>query len=73
MKSVLLMATSVVLSACSGLPNIQSGANPADASAPALRSRYAPVIAGAVDYRPVEPKPWTEQNDRVAPKAGSKP
>lgn len=73
MKSVLLMATSVVLSACSSLPNIQPGADPADAYAPALRSRYVPVTAGTVDYRPVEPKPWTEQNDGVAPKTGSKP
>lgn len=72
MKSVLLVATAVVLSACSGLPNIQAGADPADPHAPAPRSRYAPVTAGTVDYRPVEPKPWLQQNERVAPQEGSK-
>jgi hypothetical protein len=73
MKLTLLVATAVVLASCTGLPTIQTGADPADPYAPAPHSRYAPVTAGTVDYRIVEPKPWVQQNERLAPKSGSKP
>jgi len=28
---------------------------------------YRPVLGGYVSQRPVDPAPWREQNDRVAP------
>jgi hypothetical protein len=71
MKPVLLTALAAILSACSGPPAIEAGRDPADANAWAPSSRYVPVTAGTVDYRPVDPKPWTERNERVAPKTGS--
>ena len=70
MKPVLLMAAAVILSACSGPPAIESAANPSDAGSPVPTLRYVPVTAGTVDYRPVDPRPWTERNERVAPKTG---
>lgn len=71
MKPVLLTATAVILSACAGPPAIEAGANPSDANSRVPATRYVPVTAGTVEYRPVDPKPWTERNERVAPKTGS--
>lgn len=70
MKPVLLTALAVIVSACSGPPAIVTGADPADPSARVPDSRYAPVTAGTIDYRPIDPKSWTERNQDVAPKAG---
>ncbi|RXF71497.1 hypothetical protein EK403_15645 [Hansschlegelia zhihuaiae] len=58
-----------LLSACSALPPSPiAGRNPADPSAAAPSARYVPVTAGMADYRPVEPKPWLEQNKAVTSK-----
>ena len=43
------------------------GHDPADPSAPVPSVRYQSVTGGYVRQRPVEPAPWREQNDRVAP------
>ncbi|ARQ03068.1 hypothetical protein CAK95_19630 [Pseudorhodoplanes sinuspersici] len=43
-------------------------ADPADANAPVRAARYNPVLSGYTSQRPVGPKPWREQNERVAPK-----
>lgn len=71
MKSFLLLAFVVMLAACTvnSPPAIVSGTDPSNASARAKPVRYTPVTAGTVVYRPVEPKPWLEQNEQVAPKA----
>ena len=60
---------------CSGapLPAITSGPDPADAQAGAAPATYRPVTAGTVNHQPVEPKPWREMNERVAPRAGRSP
>ncbi|RCS21516.1 hypothetical protein DUT91_23560 [Phyllobacterium salinisoli] len=68
MKPILLAAAAVILSACSRPPVLSAGADPSDASSPALATRYVPVTAGTADYRPVDPKPWIERNENVAPK-----
>ncbi|UOK73749.1 hypothetical protein [Ancylobacter polymorphus] len=68
MKTVSLMALAVILSACSGPPNIEAGADPSDAGVQVPVARYAPVMSGTVDYRPVDPKSWIERNEQVAPK-----
>jgi hypothetical protein len=44
-----------------------AGRNPADADAPAPAAAYRSVTRPYRGARPVEPKPWTEQNQRVAP------
>jgi hypothetical protein len=72
MKPVLIAAAAFVLSGCATTPpNIATGADPADPNARAPRVRYSSVTAGTADHGPVDPKPWTEQNQTVAPQAGS--
>ena len=68
MKTVILTAVAVVVSACSTLPVLGVGADPSDPTASVPRLRYVPVTAGTIDFRPVDPKPWIERNDGVAPK-----
>ncbi len=73
MKSVLLAAAAVILSACaSPAPNLVE-LDPSNPDAPVRPSRYVPVTAGTLDYRPVEPKSWLRQNQEVAPKAEGQP
>lgn len=68
MKPFASASLAVILSACSTPPpSLVAGRDPSDPSAPVAAVRYTPVTAGTVDYRPVEPKPWGEQNQRVAP------
>jgi hypothetical protein len=43
----------------------------ADINAPAPATAYRPVLHGYTSSRPAGPRPWREQNDRVAP--GAKP
>jgi hypothetical protein len=45
--------------------------NPADPWAPAPRVRYQSTIRSYKSRRPVEPLPWNEQNQRVAPEPKS--
>lgn len=52
------------------LPSLVSGPDPSDAQARAPAAPYTSVTAGTVDHQPVEPKPWREMNDRVAPRGG---
>jgi hypothetical protein len=57
------------LSACSGAPPPAplAGADPADPSARVPAAAYRSTLGDYRSQRPVEPKPWTEQNERVAP------
>lgn len=73
MKYLPLAAAAALLSACtaSPLPDIISGADPSSPTAAAKPVTYQPVTAGTVDYRPVDPKPWGDQNAQVAPGAES--
>jgi len=70
MRFIVVVATSVALSGCAEFPVLQAGADPADPAARVPPTRYVPVSAGTIDYRPVEPKSWIEQNQRVAPRMG---
>lgn len=45
-----------------------AAADPADPDVPVRAARYSPVLSGYTSQRPVGPKPWREQNERVAPK-----
>lgn len=69
MKPLVSAAVALFLSACSTQsPSPVSGSDPGDPSAPVPSARPASVTAGTADYRPVEPKPWLERNEGVAPK-----
>jgi hypothetical protein len=46
-------------------------ADPADPSSSVRAARYSSVLSGYVSQRPVSPKPWREQNERVTPKGGA--
>jgi|GEM_PF-1418180 len=45
--------------------------DPADPGAPVASAPYQPVLSGYVSQRPVGPKPWREQNERVTPKGSA--
>ena len=47
------------------------GLNPADPAAPAPRVDYRSTIAPYKSRRPIDPAPWGEQNQRVAPQPKS--
>ncbi len=67
---VLLILVAAAGCAQSPPPVLHSGPDPDDAKAGAAPAAYRPVTAGTVYYQPVEPKPWRDMNDRVAPSAG---
>ncbi|RAI34337.1 hypothetical protein [Rhodoplanes serenus] len=71
MKIAVLAALSAILSACSVPPPMAVGLDPADPDVPVAPTRYRSVTAGTVDYRPIDPKPWAEQNQQVAPQPKS--
>lgn len=70
MKHVFLVAAIPLLVACAASPppDVVSGEDPSEPSAPSRPIRYEPITAGTVFYKPVDPKPWTEQNQQVSPK-----
>ena len=58
----------LLTAACFSTPERPAaGRDPADPAARATAATYRPVLGGYVSQRPVEPAPWREQNDRVAP------
>lgn len=68
MKFLLLALGALTLSACQGHPVIDVGANPGDPSATVPPAQYSPVTTGTRNYQPVDPSPWAETNEGVAPK-----
>jgi hypothetical protein len=68
MKIAIPTVLAVVLSACAAPPRLAVGPDPTNPTAPVPHLRYTPVTAGTVDFRPVDPKPWVERNDGVAPR-----
>ena len=60
------------LAACSPPPPAPfAGPDPSDPRARVPAVAYRPAVAPYASQRPVEPLPWREQNDRIAP--ASKP
>lgn len=70
-KPRLVIATLAALmaSGCAAAPPAPHLAA-ADPSIPVPAARYSSVTAPYTRQRPVEPLPWRERNDRVAPQAG---
>jgi hypothetical protein len=69
-RSVAALATAViamVLAACSQAPRPLGGPDPSDPRSSTRAADYRSVIGPYESQRPVEPAPWREQNDRIAP------
>jgi hypothetical protein len=61
-------ALCLLAAACSAAPTRPSaGPDPANPQAHTPAATYRPVLGGYQSQRPVEPAPWREQNERVAP------
>lgn len=66
------LALALLLGGCAAAPPAPVVTHdPADPDVPVAHTRYKPALSGYVSRRPVEPKPWREQNDRVAPKGSA--
>ncbi|HWN52852.1 MAG TPA: hypothetical protein VNO18_24075 [Xanthobacteraceae bacterium] len=67
--SAILAATvlAAVLAGCSQTPQRFAGPDPSDPRSPARTAVYRSVIEPYASQRPVEPAPWRDQNDRIAP------
>jgi hypothetical protein len=68
MKSILMIGAAALLTGCSSPSDfIDTSGGPADVRSRVPAQRYVPVTAGTIDYKPVEPQPWKERNEKVAP------
>jgi hypothetical protein len=68
MKPLMIMALTMMLSACSSpVTVLRAGSLAADPDVPVPPVRYVPVTAGAQVYQPVEPKPWAGQRGETTP------
>lgn len=66
MKPLVSAVAALLLAGCSTqLPSPVAGRDPNDPSVSVPAVRYRSVTAGTADYRPVEPKPWLDQNKGV--------
>lgn len=63
-----VVALGLLVSACFAAPERPfAGPDPSDPKTRVPAATYRPVLGGYVSQRPVDPAPWREQNDRVAP------
>jgi len=61
-------AVALLVAGCANPPPPPlAGADPADPGARVPRVGYRSTVGGYTSQRPVEPRPWGEQNERVAP------
>jgi len=68
-NAAVLILSAVLLAGCTtGRSGPAASADPSNPDAPVRAARYAPVLSGYESQRPVSPKPWREQNERVTPK-----
>ena len=65
---VALAALGLLLSGCADAPRAPvAGPDPSNPGVRAPRLDYRSTIGPYKSQRPVDPGPWTEQNERVAP------
>jgi hypothetical protein len=65
---VLAVGLVLLLAGCADAPRSPAaGPDPSDPGARAPRVDYRSTIGPYKSQRPVDPTPWTEQNERVAP------
>ena len=67
--SIAAALTALIVSGCAAAPPASLLAA-ADPGSPVPAVRYSSVTAPYTRQRPVEPLPWRERNERVAPQAG---
>ena len=74
-RRLLAVGCTLALAGCgnASLPALTSGPDPADPRAGRSSADYTPVTAGTMGHQPVEPKPWRDMNERVAPRRGGTP
>ncbi len=63
------LIAALTVAGCSATQPSPRAALAADAQVPVAVVRYSSVTAPYTRQRPVEPLPWREQNQRVAPQA----
>ena len=62
------LALPLMLSACVQTPPaVLAGPDPSNPRAQVRPVTYRSTVAGYTSWRPVEPRPWTQQNQRLAP------
>ncbi len=66
MKLVVIVLT-LLTAACKPLSYPLAGGDPSDPSVPVPPVRYQSSLGAYERQRPVEPAPWREQNERIAP------
>jgi hypothetical protein len=65
---IIVLALAVLAAGCTRPPATPFvGNDPSDPEARVPRVGYSPTTAPYTRQRPVEPAPWREQNERVAP------
>jgi hypothetical protein len=68
MRTLSLLSWIMLLAGCAAAPPTPfAGPDPADASVHVPPPSYRSTIGPYERRRPVEPKPWLEQNERVVP------
>lgn len=65
MRTVIVVAVAGLLSACTSLPVVQTGLDPSNPNVRVRPPRSAPVFAGSIAYRPIEPKGWVDINNAI--------
>ena len=67
-RAALVFLLAVLNAGCASVPpRPLAAADPADATARVPAVRYRSTIGPYTSQRPVDPEPWVEQNERVAP------
>lgn len=66
--AVLILSAVLLVGCNAGRSAPIASADPSNPDAPVRAVRYAPVLSGYESQRPVSPKPWREQNERVTPR-----
>lgn len=68
-SALALLVLSVLVPGCSAAPSSPlAGPQPSDPAVAVPATRYRSTLGSYARQRPVEPSPWREQNERVAPK-----
>lgn len=68
MKIAIVLLSVLLVAACARAPaQPLAGNDPADPNVPVPPVRHAGSLQTYVSQRPVDPRPWREQNQRVAP------
>lgn len=68
MRVVAVVLLGLLIAACAAAPAKQVAVNdPASAEVPVPPVRHRSSLGSYISQRPVDPVPWTEQNQRIAP------